>query len=169
MKTSIKPLLFALLTVVAMSAVSCSEDEDNNPNNNTNANATLLADQVRTTAQSGTWSITRFEEDGRDETSDYNGYSFTFNADGNLTATNGQNTVSGTWSVVVDSSSSNSSDDDDDDDSNDVDFNIFFVSPADFEELSDDWDIISRTDTRIQLIDISGGNGGTDYLTFQKN
>lgn len=166
MKTSYKTVLLAFFTAVAFTAVGCSEDEENVNNNNNNASA-LLAEQVRTTAQEGSWSITKFEEDGRDETSDYSGYSFTFNSDGSLTASNGQNTVTGTWSVTLDSS--NSSDDDSDDDSDDVDFNIFFVSPADFEELSDDWDIISRSDNRIQLIDISGGNGGTDYLTFQKN
>lgn len=35
--------------------------------------------------------------------------------------------------------------------------------------LSDDWDVLERTDTKIRLIDVSGGNGGTDYLTFEKN
>ena len=28
---------------------------------------------------------------------------------------------------------------------------------------------ISQKYTKIELIDISGGNGGTDYLTFEKN
>jgi hypothetical protein len=36
------------------------------------------------------------------------------------------------------------------------------------DDLSDDWDIISYTDTEIKLIDVSGGNGGTDYLTLTK-
>lgn len=45
-----------------------------------------------------------------------------------------------------------------------------FSSPAVFaDELTDDWDIISYSATKIQLIDVSGGNGGTDYLTFEKN
>lgn len=45
-----------------------------------------------------------------------------------------------------------------------------FSSPTVFaDELTDDWDIISYTDTKIQLVDVSGGNGGTDYLTFEKN
>jgi hypothetical protein len=26
-----------------------------------------------------------------------------------------------------------------------------------------------RTSTKIELIVVSGGNGGTDYLTFEKN
>jgi hypothetical protein len=51
----------------------------------------------------------------------------------------------------------------------DLDFNIAFTAPANFLELTYDWDIQSRTDTKIELIDVSGGNGGTDYLTFEKN
>ncbi|WP_374959990.1 hypothetical protein [Gilvibacter sp.] len=166
MKT-MKSLLLAMLTVVAFTTMSCSEDDNNNNNNNAAAN--LLAEELRNTAASGTWRVALYEDDGQNETSDYNGYAFTFAADGMLTATNGTNTVTGTWSVSVDSSSSNSSDDDGSDDSDDVDFNIFFASPPDFEELSDDWDIVSRTDTRIELIDISGGDGSIDYLTFVKN
>ncbi len=52
--------------------------------------------------------------------------------------------------------------------SGDIDFNIFFASPADFAELSDDWEIISHSATKIELRDVSGGNGGTDLLTFEK-
>ena len=77
-----------------------------------------------------------------------------------MTATNGSNTVTGSWSVT--NSSSN------DDSSNDLDFNISFASPADFAELTDDWDIITYSSTQIELIDVSGGNGGTDYLTFER-
>ena len=50
----------------------------------------------------------------------------------------------------------------------DIDFNIFFASPADFAELSEDWDIISHTASKIELKHVSGGNGGTDLLTFEK-
>ena len=49
-----------------------------------------------------------------------------------------------------------------------IDFNIFFASPADFNELSEDWNIISYSANKIELIHESGGNGGTDLLTFEK-
>lgn len=55
----------------------------------------------------------------------------------------------------------------DDDSQDDLDFN--FNLSNEFEDLSDDWDIISQSSTKIELIDVSGGNGGTDYLSFQKN
>jgi hypothetical protein len=52
--------------------------------------------------------------------------------------------------------------------SGDIDFNIFFASPADFSELSEDWKIISHTASKIELMHVSGSNGGTDLLTFEK-
>ncbi|NDV43652.1 hypothetical protein GTK07_09985 [Muricauda sp. 40Bstr401] len=115
-------------------------------------------------ALSGDWVITYFFDTDKEETSNFNGYTFKFNADGTLVASNGTTDVNGTWSIT----DSNSSDDDSNKDS-DVDFNILFASPNNFEDLSDDWDIVSFTSTRIELIDVSGGNGGTDKLVFEIN
>ncbi|WP_372944776.1 hypothetical protein [Muriicola sp.] len=125
----------------------------------------VVAQAVTDLAVSGTWVVSSYIDSGTDETDDYNGYTFTFNADGSLVADNGSSTVTGTWSVTVD----DSSDDDDYDSMDDVDFNIFFAAPPIFEELTDDWDIVSRSSTRIELIDISGGDGSTDTLVFEKN
>ncbi|WP_420319776.1 hypothetical protein [Flagellimonas sp.] len=52
--------------------------------------------------------------------------------------------------------------------SGEIDFNIFFASPADFAELSEDWNIVSYSANKIELIHESGGDGGTDLLTFEK-
>ncbi len=125
----------------------------------------VVAQAVTDLAVSGTWVVSSYIDSGTDETDDYNRYTFTFNADGSLVADNGSSTVTGTWSVTVD----DSSDDDDYDSMDDVDFNIFFAAPPIFEELTDDWDIVSRSSTRIELIDISGGDGSTDTLVFEKN
>ena len=129
-----------------------SADDSSNGDNST-------ANQIENDAQTGTWRITYFYDSDQEETSNFSGYNFTFNSDGSLVAVNGNNTISGTWSVTNSSSSSN------DDDH----FNIFFASPNNFEELSDDWEIISTSTTKIKLTDVSGGNGGTDFLTFEKN
>lgn len=156
--------IIGLLLLGFFAIVACSKDKtDPEPTNQTSA------DQVEEIAESGSWEITYFFDSDTDETSDFAGYDFTFNTDGSLVATNGNTTVTGTWSVEDDSSNSNS--DDDGDSTDDDDFNIFFPVPEtnDFEDLNDDWDIISVTDNKIELIDVSGGNGGTDYLTFEKN
>lgn len=110
---------------------------------------------------SGSWRITRYVDSGNDETSDFAGYNFTFSSSGALSATNGIATYSGTWSV----NDSNSNDDSEDD----VDFSIYLSATGNFESLNDDWDISSHSSTSLSLIDISGGNGGTDELVFTKN
>ena len=119
-------------------------------------------------ATNGTWRVRYFFDTDKDETSNFSGYIFTFGTDGKLTATKSTTTVTGDWSVLDDDS--NSSSDDDGNSSDDDDFNIFFPVPesSDFEELNDDWDIISVTANKIELTDVSGGNGGTDFLTFEK-
>ena len=36
------------------------------------------------------------------------------------------------------------------------------------DELEDDWEVIEYSSTQIRLKDVSGGNGGTDYLYLSK-
>ncbi|WP_340199357.1 hypothetical protein [Ascidiimonas sp. W6] len=149
MKCSLKNRILLLTLVLIFASCSSSDDSD--------VTAPIDSQEVITTVQSGSWRITSFIDSGVDETDDFSGYIFTFNSDGSLSAVNGAITINGTWSV------------EDDDSTSDIDFNIFFASPPDFEELTEDWDIISRSTTQIQLTDVSGGNGDTDFLTFQKN
>ena len=152
-----KTLFFksSLVFILIFTISSCSNDDDDNSNSDTNQT------NIENTVQDGTWRVTKFIDSGDDETNNFNGYAFTFNDNNSLIAENGNTTNNGSWSIT----DSNSSDDSIDD----LDFNISFTSPPDFEELTEDWDIISRTDTKIELIHVSGGNGGTDYLTFEKN
>ena len=149
-----KVTIYALLGFLFFlnTASMCSSDDSSSLNNQSD---------VINTATSGTWKITLYNDSGVVKTTNFSGYNFTFATSGVLTAVGNGATLSGTWSVT----DTNSTDDSIDD----LDFNIFFASPVDFADLTDDWDIISKTATKIQLIDISGGNGGTDYLTFEKN
>ena len=142
--------------LILMGVTACSDDDNKS---NVNGNATAVANNLK----SGTWRITLFEEEGNNETDNFTGYNFTFDENGVLTATNGTNTYAGTWSVYDDNSN------DDDGFDSDIDVDINFAAPAEFTDLNDDWDVMARTGTEIKLIDVSGGDGGTDYLTFQKN
>ncbi len=117
---------------------------------------------VINTVNNGTWRITFYEDSGTEETTNFSGYNFTFGPSSVLTATNGSNTYTGTWSVTSDNSL-------DDSPSNDLDFNIGFTTPANFADLTDDWNITEITSTKVRLVHVSGGNGGTDYITFEKN
>ncbi len=145
---SIKPF-FYLAAATLFIFNSCSNDDDINNNN---------PQEIIEIVEGNTFIITKFIDSGTDETGYFSCYSFTFNSDGSLVATSNTNTYTGTWSVTNSSS---------DDSSNELDFNINFNLTNNFEELNDDWDIISSTQNKIELIDVSGGNGGTDYLTFE--
>lgn len=70
-----------------------------------------------------------------------------------MTATKSGSSVSGNWSTGSDDSQSKL-------------YLTFTAAP--FNELNDDWHIVQQTSSMIQLEDVSGGNGGTDYLTFEK-
>lgn len=143
--------LFILAAASLIALTSCKKDDNSKSN---------TVEGVTKIATDGTWRITYFFDDS-DETTNYTGYNFTFGSGNVLTASNGSTTHTGTWSV----SDSNSKDDD----LKELDFNISFTAPVNFEELSDDWDITEKSETKIKLADVSGGNGETDYLTFEKN
>jgi hypothetical protein len=145
----LKSKLSALLLVLFVSLGACTDDDMNND----------IQNQIEESVKTSSWRITKYIDSGNDELNHFTGFNFTFGENNTLSASNGTNTYTGTWSVT------NNIDDSQDN----LEFNIFFASPPDFQELSDDWDIIFQSSTKIELIDISGGNGGTDYLTFEKN
>ncbi|MCB0457969.1 MAG: hypothetical protein KDC91_09515 [Flavobacteriaceae bacterium] len=101
----------------------------------------------------GPWFVQTYLDDGVDETYDYYGYTLTFNSGGAVVATNGTNTFNGTWSVTT---------------STTPDLILDFGTQVPFDEFNDDWDVLSYTETTINLEDVSGGGGGTDTLIFQK-
>lgn len=150
-------LISAFMFLFIVTIVSSCTDEDDSAVNNS-VDPTPVINAVNT----GTWRVTFYEDSGVDETSNFSGYNFSFGAGNILSATNGTNTYLGTWSVTSDNSM-------DDSPSNDLDFNIAFSAPVNFAELTDDWNIVSYTTAKIELIHVSGGSGGTDYITFEKN
>ena len=140
-----KKIVFHLL-VFSVLFFSCKKD-DNNPS--------ISTSNVTSTVSTGNWRITYYWDTDHDETNNFIGYSFVFNTNGTVTATKAANTITGTWTTRNDDSK--------------IKLVLSFSSPADFIEISDDWHTIERTDSKIKLQDVSGGNGGTDYLTFEKN
>lgn len=143
-----KSTLFLLL--IALGLFSCKKDD------NSNDSFTITTTNLAATASTGTWRITYYYDTDHEETANYAGYGFTF-AEGNvLTATKaGAATLTGTWTTGVNDSK--------------VKLILSFATPASFAEISNDWHVTERTDTRIKMQDVSGGNGGTDFLTFEKN
>lgn len=146
--------------IAMLFVVSCGDD-DSTPNNNNNNNNQQQINTIVAAMQQGNWRVTTFVGRTGDETVHFSDYNFTFGATGTLTAVNESTTVTGMWSV-------SDSDSTDDEPGGDIDFNIGFSAPANFVHLSDDWDISERNANRISLIDVSGGNGETKILVFEK-
>ncbi len=121
--------------------LSCTRSNDNS----------ATQDEVLT---SGSWRVTLFTDSGNNETSDFNGYSFSFNTDGTL-AVSGTQSKTGTWSRSSSSSK----------------FNIDLGAKSDANkplgELTDDWRIVSITGTEIQLKD--DNDASQELLTFTRN
>lgn len=142
-----------LLTMLALVISSCSK------NDNTTTPNQDLVDKV----SDGTWSITYFYHNEMELTGDFGGYSFTFGSSNVLTASNGTNNYTGTWSVV--------NSDLGDDTPESPHFIIAFASPDGFAELYEDWNIVRQSTIKLELAHLSGGNpdGIADYLTFEKN
>lgn len=100
----------------------------------------------------GTWRVTLFTDSGNDETSDFSGYTFVFGTGGVLTVSGGSSKT-GAWSKTS------------------SDFNIDLGEKSDSNkplgELTDNWDIISVSDTEIKLQDDNPASA--EFLTFKKN
>ncbi|MEO7263351.1 MAG: hypothetical protein ABIW38_00495 [Ferruginibacter sp.] len=130
------PRFFYLFAIVIASHVlqssSCSKNEDQS---------------VLTGDYSGGWRVSMYF-DNSDETYKFTGYTFTFNNAGQLTATNGSNTVTGTWSTGSSK------------------LNINFGTTPVFTKLNDDWQIEEKTASSIKLKDDNPSR--MDKLQFTK-
>lgn len=146
----LKAFLFVCCTSMML---SCEEDSDDE-------NGIVDKAEMSTILVGGQWEITYYFDD-TDETADYNGYILTFQEGGSVSATNGDTALTGTWSITDSDASDDSTD-------GSLEFNLFFANPDIFEELTDDWDILTYSNTKIELSDVSGGDGTTDFLTFEK-
>lgn len=140
MKTSLHGLLVLCLFVF----ISCQKnDDDFTTTDNLNGNLPV---------SSGTWYVTLFSEDGSQETSRFYNYQFTFQPNGIITAVKGSTEIKGSWKKISDSGKTK--------------MVITFPNVSPFDELNEDWEILLQNQDVIQLKHVSGGNGGTDLLTF---
>lgn len=112
--------------------------------------------EIRNIMMGGNWVVAQYKDDGVDETANYNGFDFSFTTDHRIVvSTNADPVQRGLWRVIRDS-----------DGKLKAFLNLGDEDP--FGEFTDDWDIVSVTSTRIELKDISGGDGTIDILVFEK-
>lgn len=99
--------------------------------------------------------ITRYIEDSVDKSGEFTNYSFIFSSVGSIDALFEGDTINGTWTVAKNDSIPKII----------IDFGN---AEEPLEQLNEDWIIVSESEDKIELKDISGVNGSIDYLTFEK-
>jgi hypothetical protein len=137
------------LLLVATVFASCSKDDDDTLDINTQSVSALALED--------NWKVTYFfDDDDGDETSKFNGYTFTFTTAGEITASlNGVNKT-GVWLVKQDDGRTKLEVDFNDDD-----------DPLD--ELDEDWVVTELTNNRIKLEDLDDDDDDDiEYLTLEK-
>ena len=133
MKQLLKKLWIAIFIISTSAFIfSCSKNDDNNNPANPPA---------------GNWRISLYFDTG-DETANFAGYSLTFAGNAVVTASNGVNTVTGTWSQTS------------------TKYNLNFGTTPVFEDLNDDWLIVEKNSTSIKLKDDNPAQD--DKLEFTK-
>ncbi|MEO1052453.1 MAG: hypothetical protein AAFX87_17610 [Bacteroidota bacterium] len=85
----------------------------------------------------GTWVVAKLESDSENKTADFNGFNITFDVEGEMTASNGNDTIDGAWEEYLD-------------DGERV-LELEFESSELFEILNDDWELVKLESGRIEL------------------
>lgn len=132
-------LLLSFLTAGIIS--SCTKDSD--------------SDSIASIVTQGSWVVHLYTNDAVDETSNYSGYTFTFNSGGIIQATKGSTTYSGLWSEVKDSGKTK--------------FVIVWTGtgiPSALQEIEEDWVVTSKSSTVLELTD--SGSAPFDILHFHR-
>jgi hypothetical protein len=136
--------LISFSFLVGVSSCDSNEENDSKPDQR------LVSSRLK----EGQWKISNYVDE-HEETHLFYGYSFEFNKDGSLTATNLNSSVGGTWSTF-------------DAPNDQVKLNFEFALVEPFDELNSDWEIIESTETQIVMKHRSG-TSTTERLVFERN
>jgi hypothetical protein len=99
-------------------------------------------------APNGVWKVAHYIDSGKDETSDFNGYTFDFQTSGKFVAKFSTRTTEGTWN---ENSSSKKLD-------------IKISGDQKLDDISDDWLIMEKTSTSIKLKDDNASSNEEIHL-----
>lgn len=143
MKNRINTVILLAFTMAVSAA--CTKSDNSGTINN-----------VSPIITTGTWRVSLFSERGTDETSDFSGYTFTFQSDGKLLVQKGGSTVKqGTWSENNSSGKLI------------IDLGLKDNTNKPLGELTDDWILTAKSDTKISLTDDNASRN--ELLEFSKN
>lgn len=109
----------------------CDEDDDNDYNDDD-----LNEDNLIALLTSGTWRVDLFVDE-TNQTAEFQNYTFTFLANGTLTALQSGNTSTGNWEIEADD--------------DEMELEIEFENEAVLEKLNQEWHVLEITSLRIKL------------------
>lgn len=148
----VRKILWMWLLIIGLAACTSEENED------TGVQIIVEYDEITEgVTESGGWNVASFMDSGTDETNHFAGYSFEFDENGTVTATKGSNVVNGTWEILLNDETPDTYDD--------LVFHLSFSGSQAFQDISDNWLLLSYSEEEIQLFNNTGGS--TDYLTFE--
>ncbi len=128
---------YILFFVIVFALSSCEEDKiDNNDKSK----------------PAGNWKITLYQNDLKNETDKFNGYTFAFEDNNVINASKGSLKNSGTWLFGDDDSKPK--------------FIMTFTSGKPLSELNEDWRVLTRTKS-LMSFEHTSGNNDVDLLTLE--
>jgi hypothetical protein len=133
--------IYYLIAVAIISATflsSCKKDDHGSDDSSSSSNTSTLT----TVMTSGSWKVSYYHHGSDDNSHNFDGYTFTFQSNGTMTAVNSSGTVNGTWSR--------------DDSHNEIHFSIGSSSPL--SDISSGWIVSSFTGTSLKFRDDSSSD-----------
>lgn len=134
---------FMFCMAISVVFFSCNPDDNSG-----------TANDIQQNDLTGNWKIKELIDNDKDETYHFTGYIFTF-SNSTVTAVKAGVSVSGIHTL---SSGSNGS----------RELKMIFPETEPWDELNEDWTVLEWNQNMLKLRHVSGGNGGTDNLIFEK-
>jgi hypothetical protein len=125
---------------------ACDEDDDNDFYHHDNSD---LIDVLI----EGKWTITYYFDE-KDETGNFSGYELTFLENGTVKVSKDDNTIEGTWQTLTDDGK--------------LKLGLDFGENEIMKDLNEDWIVVDIKESRIELKDISGGDGSVSNLVLEQ-
>ena len=112
-------------------------------------------EQIKILLPQGKWKISNIYTNNSEHTTDFESFIFTFNEDGTVNGETDLYAEEGTW---IYKSSPESGEQ----------LILEFNGTTPFQEISNNWDIVSVSNTKIELSDVGISNDDTQLLAFSK-
>lgn len=129
--------------------VSCNTDDD------AGDVVTNEFEQIKIILPQGEWKVSNFYESQADHTADFESFTFTFKEDGTVYGQTDLYTENGTWNYESTSEFGEQ-------------LVLQFSGTTPFDEITEDWKIVSLSISKIELSKVSSNEEDTKLLTFSK-